>query len=257
MKKLRLIVILIPYVLMHSSCSESNIPKTTDELLFNEVQNEVNNTTLEEKAFNIAAETVTEFRGSGFSKIGTMRPIIKKKSESNNFPIDYEIDFGNRYVDKEGNIYSGVINQKYKSKNETELEFENFFINDNIVKGNKKNNVLENGILSIISDVKTINKKTNQTKYRYTEQQSSVINENNIKDSNVADIYTITGFTVGNIFRNGKEFEYNFNIEQPLVFLSGSKSYIKGITIIRIGSSTQYINYGLGEKEKIATWLFK
>lgn len=259
MKKSSLIAIaiFIPSLLLFSSCSDSDMPKASDEILFSEVQDEVYSTTIEEEAFNIAEQAVKTFRTSGLSKTGSTEPIVNIKSESNNFPIDYELDFGNRYIDKKGNVYKGIINLTLISKNETELEFDKFFINDNPLKGNKKLSLLANGILSIVSDVKLTNKKTNQSKYRYTEQQRTVLVKNNSDNLNSVESYSITGFSVGNIYRNGKEFEYNFNIEQPLVFVSGSKSYIKGITIIRIGSSTQYVNYGVGEKEKIATWLFR
>lgn len=259
MKKSSLIAfaIFITSFILFSSCSDSDIPKASDELLFREVQDEVYSTTIEEEAFINAEEAVKAFTVSGFAKSGNAGLVVKKKSDSKDFPIDYQIDYGNRYVDKNGNVYKGIINQSVLSKKESEFQFDKFYINDNLVEGSKKVKIIKAGVINSLSDVKITNNKSNQIKYRIVERQRIIVDNNNTVDVLTDDSYIITGSCVGNIFKNGNEFEYNFDIEKPLKYVVGQKNYVSGITIIRIGTSTHYTNYGVGEKDKNATWLFR
>lgn len=278
MKKTKFIAlaILIPSIFILTSCLENDIPEASDEILFTEVQQEINTTSLGDAAIDGAEEAVSSFntnsglKVNGIQKAVSPYPIVTKLNEGSNFPKVYEINFGDNFIDKYGRVFRGSIYCIAKSYKESEFKFgsvtidpidehsaaqsftNKFYVNDNLVEGYRKSDVLVRGVLNIVSDINITNHNTNQLTYRYTERKRTVTDNNDTPNIYTDDSYAMTGTCVGNIFVKGNEFEFSSSIEKPLQLVPGWKYFVSGVSVIEIGNSTQTTDFGEGALDNIA-----
>jgi len=256
--KLFFFATLISSLFIFSSCLDNQIPEATDEILLSQIENEINTTSIGEEAIINAESFVNAFilksssNVNGMQKVVAQFPIVTQISEGNNFPRVYEINYGEEYYDAKNNIYKGIIIFTKFSYKESEYRFNEFYINNDLIEGYKKGDALVKGVLNFISDIKMTNIVTKKSTDRYTIRKRTVIDNNNTDDVYTDDSFSFTGYSIGTALVKGEIFEYNFQIEKPLVSISGLKYYVSGLTQLSVGISTRSTDYGNGELDNKA-----
>ena len=177
------------------------------------------------------------------------------------FPKKLSIDFGTGFTDKRGNVLKGKIyltisNRMTIAGSSRKVEYSNFFINDNAVKGSKT--VTYNGendgkpSWSIVAS---------DTIVRSLEGTTVIWNSNRVRtrtDSNGTpliywdDIYTITGTSSG-INAKGVAYTMQIDAAKPLTTAGLWKFFVSGAVLITSDKRTAVLDYGDGTKDAKAT----
>lgn len=256
--KFQFFTFLISSILIFTSCLDNQIPEASDEALFSQIEQDLNSTSIGEEAFENAESLINAFTSKPSSQVNGMQksvavfPIVTLVSESDKFPRVYEINYGDEFYDAKKNLYKGIIIYTMFSYKQNEYQFKEFYINNNHIEGYRKGDVLVRGILNMSSEEIITNTETKQTSKRYTERTRTVIDNNKTDNDYTDDSYEFTGYSKGTTLVNGNELEYSFQIEKPLVAISGWKYFVSGLTHLRIGKSSRSTDYGKGELDNIA-----
>ena len=177
------------------------------------------------------------------------------------FPKKMTIDFGTTgFTDKRGNVLKGKIyltisNRMSITGSSRKVEYSNFFVNDNAVKGSKT--VTYNGdpgskpTWSIVAkdtivrtDGTTVIWNSDRTRTRTSNNGTPLIYWD--------DIYTITGSSSG-INAKGVAYTMQIDATKPLTTVGGFRFFVSGAVLITSDKRTALLDYGDGTKDAKAT----
>jgi len=177
------------------------------------------------------------------------------------FPKKMSIDFGTTgFTDKRGNVLKGKIyltisNRMSVTGSYRKVEYSNFFINDNAVKGSKT--VTYNGdpgskpTWSIVAK-DTIIRTDGTTVIWNSERTRTRTSNNGTPLIYWDDIYTITGSSSG-INAKGVAYTMQIDATKPLTTVGGFKFFVSGAVLITSDKRTALLDYGDGTKDAKAT----
>ena len=174
------------------------------------------------------------------------------------FPKKMTIDFGTTgFTDKRGNVLKGKIyltisNRMSIAGSSRKLEYSNFFINDNAVKGSKT--VTYNGVADgkpswTVAAIDTII-HIDGTKVIWDSNRTRTRTDNNNPVIHWDDSYSITGNSNG---VNAKGVAYTMEIVNPLIIDGGFRYFVSGTVKITSEKRTALLDYGDGTRDAKAT----
>lgn len=182
------------------------------------------------------------------------------------FPKKICVDFGTGVVDKRGNTLKGKIyviisNRMGITGSSRTLQFFEFFVNGNQVKGSKTitylgsdRKVTDNVVTETPSwsiSVKDTIIKADGTKIIWnSNRERTRISNNNTPLLYWDDIYSIEGSSNG---ISAKGVAYTVEITKPLILKGGWRFFVEGTVLTTSEKRTALLDYGTGEKDAIAT----
>lgn len=176
------------------------------------------------------------------------------------FPKKMSIDFGTTgFTDKRGNVLKGKIyltisNRMSIAGSSRKVEYSNFFINDNAVKGSKT--VTYNGETAGKPSWSIVAKDTivhvDGTTVVWNSERTRTRTDNNSTLVYWDDTYSITGSSNG-INAKGVAYSMQIDATKPLVIIGGWKYYVSGAVTISTEKRSALIDYGDGTKDDKAT----
>ena len=176
------------------------------------------------------------------------------------FPKKMSIDFGTTgFTDKRGNVLKGKIyltisNRMSIAGSSRKVEYSNFFINDNAVKGSKT--VTYNGETGGKPSWSIVAKDTivhvDGTTVVWNSERTRTRTDNNSTLVYWDDTYSITGSSNG-INAKGVAYSMQIDATKPLVIIGGWKYYVSGAVTISTEKRSALIDYGDGTKDDKAT----
>jgi len=250
MKKSNLLIALsITFSLsVFQSCNDANVP-TQDLSFFSATLDEALAPTVSETAASYAETSVNTYLVNlsqsldGKQKSLGFGPRITLASEINEYPRVYVIDYGTEgYYIRENVVFKGKIRYTISniSSSEREFVFEDFYVNNDEVKGNRIVKVIETNVLEITSN------DTILTSLGKTITRISVRTRTKIDD----DSYSININTVG---VNSKGVSYEVATEKPLVSVPNWKYFVSGVIVITTEKGVQHLDFGNNEVDDVAT----
>lgn len=255
--KFSLVISLFSIVLF--SCTDIDIDATTETEAL-EIMSQAMQTPESDEAIDIVntviddylvAELVKSFEGS---KVGSALAIPKVEliSEKGVYPENYVIDFGNGdYINANGKTIQGKV---YYSKNDKlgtirTYRFVEFFINAINIKSYRTINKKSTGIIAI-NATDTIVYKNGDSVNREWNRTRTLIDNNPKPEEYWNNSYEYQGSSKGTTVSKK---DYSMSIEKTLVSMDGYKYYVSGVVKINTDKGEQYIDFGKGEKDNIAT----
>ncbi|NDP20134.1 MAG: hypothetical protein GZ091_03515 [Paludibacter sp.] len=209
-----------------------------------------------------------DFENSSYQKVKSVVNvdsvlITVDSSDPKVFPKVITIDFGtNGYIGKRGNVLKGKIivtlsGRMALSGSTRTITYDNFFINDNQLKGSKI--ITNNGLNTDIQPSMTTVAK--DTIIRAADGKVVTWNSNRTRtriDNNATpfvywdDTFSITGSTNG---VNAKGITYTNTIDEtnPLIIIGGYPFFVKGKVIMESENRSAVMDYGDGTKDNKAT----
>lgn len=241
------------------SCTDIDLDATSDTEAI-EIMRQAMQTPESDEAIDIAntiidnylvSELVKSFEGS---KVGAAfaQPRIELISEKDVYPENYLIDFGDGdYIDANGRTIQGKV---FYSKNDKlgtirTYRFVDFYINSVNIKSHRTINKKSRGIIDINS-TDTITYKNGDSVYRDWNRTRTLIDTNPNPEEYWNNSYEYEGSSNGTTVKNTK---YQMSIQKPLLTLEGYKYYVSGVVKINTDRGEQFIDFGKGEKDNIAT----
>jgi hypothetical protein len=177
------------------------------------------------------------------------------------FPKKMCIDFGTTgFTDKRGDVLKGKIyltisNRMTIAGSTRKLQYANFFINDNAVKGTKtvtyKGETAGNPSWNIVATDTIV--RTDGTTVMWNSDRTRTRTDNNGTPLIYwDDIYSIIGSSNG---INAKGVAYTMEIDpaKPLKAVGGFKFFVSGAVLITSDKRTALLDYGDGTKDAKAT----
>lgn len=177
------------------------------------------------------------------------------------FPKKLTIDFGTTgFTDKRGDVLKGIIyltisNRMSVAGSTRKVEYSNFFVNDNSVKGSKT--VTYNGATDgkpswgivandtiVRTDGTTVVWNSDRTRTRTDDNATPLIYWD--------DTYSITGSSNG-INAKGVAYTMQIDATKPLILVGGWKFFVSGAVLITSEKRTALLDYGDGTKDAKAT----
>ena len=251
----------------------------TDEALSITAQDEAQSANLSDIAVATTDEYVNSFDAAGFQAVSAAQKvngigaidsgkvvITVDKTGISVFPKKICVDFGTGVVDKRGNTLKGKIyviisNRMGVTGSTRKLEYFQFFINDNQLKGSKtvtylgsNRQVTDNVVTETPSwsiSVKDTIVRADGTKLIWnSERVRTRISNNATPLLYWDDIYSITGTSNG---INAKGVAYTVEITKPLILKGGWKFFVEGTVLTTSEKHTAVLDYGNGEKDAKAT----
>jgi hypothetical protein len=251
----------------------------TDESLSVTAQDEAQSANLSDIAVATTDEYVNSFDAAGFQAVSEPQKvngigaidsgkvvITVDKTGITVFPKKICVDFGTGVVDKRGNtlkgkIYVTISNRMGVTSSTRKLEYFQFFINDNQLKGSKtvtylgsNRQVTDNVVTETPSwsiSVKDTIVRTDGTKLIWnSERVRTRISNNATPLLYWDDIYSITGTSNG---INAKGVAYTVEITKPLILKGGWKFFVEGTILTTSDKRTAVLDYGNGDKDAKAT----
>ncbi|OIP84549.1 MAG: hypothetical protein AUK44_02140 [Porphyromonadaceae bacterium CG2_30_38_12] len=272
MKKVNFLAILaisIGLTTLSTSCT-SNDP--SDEALTTTAQDEAQVSSISDDVItnvdnysNLAlSSSAATISASDMQKVGFNRNIdgviITIDKSGDVYPKTITLDFGTAGVTgKRGNVFKGkiilVVSDHMDTKGSTRTySFENFSVNDNVVKGNKtvSYNGENNGLKSwtvVVNDtiVKAANGGilvSNSTRIR------TRTNDNGTPKIYFDDSYAIEGSATG---INAKGVAYSVAITKPLVTVGVWPVFVEGVMVVTTEKRSVITDYGDGTRDYKAT----
>ncbi len=183
-------------------------------------------------------------------------PLVYQVSKEGEYPIVYEIDFGDEYIDKYGRILSGKIHLSYgKPGTYRRYETVEFYVNKNRLIGDKT--ITTKGpkkvglrILEIVSNDTLL--LTNKTKViRNTNRIRTWIDDNGTQDDWKDDSYSYSGSTHG-INTKSEEYKVVINNEKPLIKVGEFRYYVSGILTTSTNIGKAELDFGDGTLDNLA-----
>ena len=251
----------------------------TDEALSVTAQDEAQSANLSDIAVATTDEYVNSFDAAGFQTVSAAQNvngiaaidsgkvvITVDKTGITVFPKKICVDFGTGVVDKRGNtlkgkIYVTISNRMGVTGSTRKLEYYEFFINDNQLKGSKtvtylgsNRQVTDNVVTETPSwsiSVKDTIVRTDGTKLIWnSERVRTRISNNATPLLYWDDVYSITGTANG---VNAKGTAYTVEITKPLILKGGWKFFVEGTVLTTSDKRTAVLDYGNGDKDAKAT----
>ena len=251
----------------------------TDEALSVTAQDEAQSANLSDIAVATTDEYVNSFDAAGFQTVSAAQNvngiaaidsgkvvITVDKTGITVFPKKICVDFGTGVVDKRGNtlkgkIYVTISNRMGVTGSTRKLEYYEFFINDNQLKGSKtvtylgsNRQVTDNVVTETPSwsiSVKDTIVRIDGTKLIWnSERVRTRISNNATPLLYWDDVYSITGTANG---VNAKGTAYTVEITKPLILKGGWKFFVEGTVLTTSDKRTAVLDYGNGDKDAKAT----
>jgi len=251
----------------------------TDEALSVTAQDEAQSANLSDIAVATTDEYVNSFDATGFQTVSAAQNvngiaaidsgkvvITVDKTGITVFPKKICVDFGTGVVDKRGNtlkgkIYVTISNRMGVTGSTRKLEYYEFFINDNQLKGSKtvtylgsNRQVTDNVVTETPSwsiSVKDTIVRADGTKLIWnSERVRTRISNNATPLLYWDDVYSITGTANG---VNAKGTAYTVEITKPLILKGGWKFFVEGTVLTTSDKRTAVLDYGNGDKDAKAT----
>jgi hypothetical protein len=251
----------------------------TDEALSVTAQDEAQSANLSDIAVATTDEYVNSFDAAGFQAVSAAQNvngiaaidsgkvvITVDKTGITIFPKKICVDFGTGVVDKRGNtlkgkIYVTISNRMGITGSTRKLEYYEFFINDNQLKGSKtvtylgsNRQVTDNVVTETPSwsiSVKDTIVRADGTKLIWnSERVRTRISNNATPLLYWDDVYSITGTANG---VNAKGTTYTVEITKPLILKGGWKFFVEGTVLTTSDKRTAVLDYGNGDKDAKAT----
>ena len=251
----------------------------TDEALSVTAQDEAQSANLSDIAVATTDEYVNSFDATGFQTVSAAQNvngiaaidsgkvvITVDKTGITVFPKKICVDFGTGVVDKRGNtlkgkIYVTISNRMGVTGSTRKLEYYEFFINDNQLKGSKtvtylgsNRQVTDNVVTETPSwsiSVKDTILRADGTKLIWnSERVRTRISNNATPLLYWDDVYSITGTANG---VNAKGTAYTVEITKPLILKGGWKFFVEGTVLTTSDKRTAVLDYGNGDKDAKAT----
>ena len=251
----------------------------TDEALSITAQDEAQSANLSDIAVATTDEYVNSFDAAGFQTVSAAQNvngiaaidsgkvvITVDKTGITVFPKKICVDFGTGVVDKRGNtlkgkIYVTISNRMGVTGSTRKLEYYEFFINDNQLKGSKtvtylgsNRQVTDNVVTETPSwsiSVKDTILRADGTKLIWnSERVRTRISNNATPLLYWDDVYSITGTANG---VNAKGTAYTVEITKPLILKGGWKFFVEGTVLTTSDKRTAVLDYGNGDKDAKAT----
>jgi hypothetical protein len=251
----------------------------TDEALSVTAQDEAQSANLSDIAVATTDEYVNSFDAAGFQTVSAAQNvngiaaidsgkvvITVDKTGITVFPKKICVDFGTGVVDKRGNtlkgkIYVTISNRMGVTGSTRKLEYYEFFINDNQLKGSKtvtylgsNRQVTDNVVTETPSwsiSVKDTIVRADGTKLIWnSERVRTRISNNATPLLYWDDVYSITGTANG---VNAKGTAYTVEITKPLILKGGWKFFVEGTVLTTSDKRTAVLDYGNGDKDAKAT----
>jgi hypothetical protein len=291
MKKVNLLAILAISFSLTSfvACTTTEDFVGSDATLAVTAQDEAQSANLSDIAVAVADEYVNSFDAAGFQAVSEVQKVSKvaavdtgsvvvaatdsgrvvitvDKTGTTVFPKKICVDFGNGVTDKrgttlKGKIYVTISNRMGVTGSTKKLEYYEFFINDNQLKGSKivtylgsNRKVTDNVVTETpswsISVKDTILRADGTTLIWNSERVRTRISNNATPLIFWDDIYSITGTANG---VNAKGTAYTVEITKPLILKGGWKFFVEGTVLTTSEKHTAVLDYGNGEKDAKAT----
>lgn len=257
----------------------------SDDALSVTAQDEAQSANLSDIAVATTDEYVNSFDAAGFQAVSVSQAVSEPqkvngigaidsgkvvitvdKTGITVFPKKICVDFGTGVVDKRGNtlkgkIYVTVSNRMGITGSTRKLEYYQFFINDNQLKGSKtvtyqgsNRKVTDNVVTETPSwsiSVKDTIVRADGTKLIWnSERVRTRISNNATPLLYWDDIYSITGTANG---VNAKGTAYTVEITKPLILKGGWKFFVEGTVLTTYDKRTVLLDYGNGDKDAKAT----
>jgi hypothetical protein len=251
----------------------------SDATLAVTAQDEAQSANLSDIAVATTDEYVNSFDAAGFQAVSEAQKvngigaidsgkvvITVDKTGITVFPKKICIDFGTGVIDKRGNTLKGKIyviisNRMGVIGSTRKLEYYEFFINDNQLKGSKvvtylgSNRQVTNTVVTETPSWSILVKDTivraDGTKIIWnSERVRTRISNNATPLLYWDDIYSITGTSNG---VNAKGVAYTVEITKPLILKGGWKFFVEGTVLTTSEKHTAVLDYGNGDKDAKAT----
>lgn len=251
----------------------------SDATLAVTAQDEAQSANLSDIAVATTDEYVNSFDAAGFQAVSEAQKvngigaidsgkvvITVDKTGITVFPKKICIDFGTGVIDKRGNtlkgkIYVTISNRMGVIGSTRKLEYYEFFINDNQLKGSKvvtylgSNRQVTNTVVTETPSWSILVKDTivraDGTKIIWnSERVRTRISNNATPLLYWDDIYSITGTSNG---VNAKGVAYTVEITKPLILKGGWKFFVEGTVLTTSEKHTAVLDYGNGDKDAKAT----
>ena len=280
MKKVNLLAILAISISLTSfvACTSEEF-SGTDASLSVTTQDEAQASSLSDQVVATTDEYINAFDAAGFQAVSEPQKvngigaidsgkvvITVDKTGILVFPKKICVDFGTGVVDKRGNtlkgkIYVTISNRMSVTGSSRKLQFVDFFVNDNQVKGSKTvtylgsdrkvtDNVVTEKPSWSVSVKDTIIKADGTNVIWNSERVRTRISNNDTPLLYWDDVYSITGTSNG---VNAKGVSYTVEITKPLILKGGWRYFVEGTVLTTSEKRTAVLDYGTGEKDAIAT----
>ncbi len=271
MKRLNLwglLAITIATLTLSVSCT-NEMSEITEVELTNTVQDEVQISSISDDVLANADEYVNEvLLLSSMTKVAAADstdantktgPIVTHNPAGNVFPKTITIDYGTVGIEgKRGNILKGKIivvvsNRMNVSGSSRTYSYENFSVNDNVVKGVKT--VTYNGDTTgnrswtvVVND--TVIRVDGKTVISNATRIRTRLSDNGTPNLYYDDKYSIEGSATG-VNANGKA--YSMSITKPLIIDGVWPVYVEGTMTVTNDKRTVITDYGDGTRDMKAT----
>jgi len=282
MKRVNLVAMLaVSFSLTSFVACTSEAFTGTDASLSTTAIDEAQAATVNDQVISVADDYANAFDANGFVQKSASQAVIGvtsadtvivtvDKPGTTVFPKKMSIDFGTTgFTDKRGNVLKGKIyltisNRMTIAGSTRKMEYSNFFINDNSVKGLKTVTYLGlTGLPSnpassvgypswsivasdtiVRTDGTTVIWNSNRTRTRSDNNGTPLIYWD--------DVYSITGSSSG-INAKGVAYTMQIDATKPLTTVGGWKFFVSGAVLITSEKRTALLDYGDGTKDAKAT----
>lgn len=273
MKRVNLLAILaISFSLTSFVACTSEEFTGTDATLSATASDEAQASNVNDQVISVADDYANAFDANGFTQKSAAQAMIGvttadtvivtvDKPGLTVFPKKMCIDFGSTgFTDKRGDVLKGKIyltisNRMTIAGSTRKLQYANFFINDNAVKGTKtvtyKGDTGGKPSWNIVASDTIV--RTDGTTVIWNSDRTRTRTDNNGTPLIYwDDIYSITGSSNG---INAKGVAYTMEIDpaKPLVLVGGWKFFVSGAVLITTEKRTALLDYGDGTKDAKAT----
>ena len=273
MKKVNLLATLaITFSLTSFMACTTDQTVGTDASVTSTAVDEAQASNLNDQVISTVDDYVNTSDANGFAKVNSAQKVNSisatdtvivtiDKTGLTVFPKKISVDFGKTgYTDKRGNVLKGKIyitvsNRMTIAGSTRQIQFSDFYVNDNLVKGFKT--VTYNGITDTkpswgIVARDTITRVDGTTVIWNSDRTRTRIDDNNTPLIYWDDSYSITGSSNG-INAKGVAYTMAIDATKPLVSVGGWKYFVSGAVLITTEKRTALLDYGDGTKDAKAT----
>ena len=273
MKKVNLLATLaITFSLTSFMACTTDQTVGTDASVTSTAVDEAQASNLNDQVISTVDDYVNTSDANGFAKVNSAQKVNSisatdtvivtiDKTGLTVFPKKISVDFGTTgYTDKRGNVLKGKIyitvsNRMTIAGSTRQIQFSDFYVNDNLVKGFKT--VTYNGITDTkpswgIVARDTITRVDGTTVIWNSDRTRTRIDDNNTPLIYWDDSYSITGSSNG-INAKGVAYTMAIDATKPLVSVGGWKYFVSGAVLITTEKRTALLDYGDGTKDAKAT----
>lgn len=267
MKKLNLLAVLAISVSLATFTTSCTNDETDNASLTVTAQDETQLSSISDDVVSSADDVITTIEAGNYAaapsasaaqKVPTPRiiegVIVTYDKTGNEFPKTITLDYGTTgLTGKRGNVFKGkitivVTGKLFVAGSMRTYSFDNFSVNDNVVKGSKK--VTNTGNNSWSIEVKDTVVRTDGKTVIWNSNRTRTRNLNGTPLDFSDDTLSFEGTASG---VNAKGVAYTIEITKPLIISGFWPVFVKGTTLLTSEKRTVVIDYGDGNKDMIAT----